>query len=150
ASMFVNPDLAYDATNRIQDNGPNYSPKKPSDTDRLKQRQAVALQMCFVGAPMTYYGDENGMWGPDDPSNRMPMVWKDKQPYDDPEVKFDDDLFAFYQRAIAVRQHFPELQTGFFTPLKTDNARGIFIFSRQLGDRNVVVAINRSANEQTI
>ena len=98
ASMFMNPDLVYDATNRIQDNGPNYSPKKPGPTERAKQKQAVALQMCFVGAPMTYYGDENGMWSPDDPSNRQPMVWKDLEPYDDPEVKFDDDLFAFYQR----------------------------------------------------
>jgi hypothetical protein len=33
ASMFVNPDLAYDAANRIQDNGPNYKKDKPDAAD---------------------------------------------------------------------------------------------------------------------
>ena len=32
ASMFMNPDLSYDASDRIQDNGPNYSPAKPGPT----------------------------------------------------------------------------------------------------------------------
>ena len=30
------------------------------------------------------------------------MVWKDLEPYDNPQVKFDDDLFAWYQRLIAI------------------------------------------------
>ena len=150
ASMFMNPDVAYDASNRKQDNGPGYNPAKPRQTEQLKQKQTVAFQMCFLGAPMTYYGDENGMWGPDDPSNRQPMVWKDKQPYDDPEVKFDDDLFAFYQRAVAVREHFTALQTGFFQPLIIDDANNVIAFARQLGDASVCVAINRSDHEQTI
>ena len=150
ASMFMNPDLAYDATNRIQDNGPHYNPAKPGPTERLKQKEMVALQMCFVGAPMTYYGDENGMWGPDDPSNRQPMVWKDKEPYDDPEVKFDDDLFAYYQRAIAVREHFEALQTGFFRPVTMDDAKGVFSFARDLGDQSVYVVVNRSDKPQTV
>jgi glycosidase len=150
ASMFMNPDIVYDASNRIQDNGAGYNPSKPGPTERLKQKQAVALQMCFVGAPMTYYGDENGMWSPDDPSNRQPMVWKDKEPYDDPEVKFDDDLFAFYQRAIAVREHFEALQAGFFRPVKMDDERGIFAFARELNDQRVYVVINRSAQAQSV
>src|SRR6185436_642540 len=139
ASMFMNPDLAYDASNRIQDNGPKYNPAKPSPVERAKQKQAVALQMTFVGAPMTYYGDENGMWSPDDPSNRQPMVWKDKLPYDDPEVRFDDDLFAFYQRAIAVRERFEALQLGFFRPVKIDDASGTFAFARELDGKCVYV-----------
>src|SRR5262249_49101916 len=64
AWMFVNPDLAYDAANRIQDNGPNYKPDKPTPQQWQRIRQAVACQMCFVGAPMIYYGDEAGMWAP--------------------------------------------------------------------------------------
>jgi cyclomaltodextrinase / maltogenic alpha-amylase / neopullulanase len=99
---------------------------------------------------MTYYGDENGMWSPDDPSNRQPMVWKDKEPYDDPEVKFDDDLFAFYQRAIAVREHFEPLQTGFFRPVKMDDEHGMYAFARELGPETVYVIINRSPSYQSI
>jgi glycosidase len=150
ASMFMNPDVVYDASNRIQDNGPHYNPAKPGPTERMKQKQAVALQMCFVGAPMTYYGDENGMWSPDDPSNRQPMVWKDLEPYDDPEVKFDNDLFSFYQRAIALREHLEPLQTGFFRPIKMDDAHAIFAFARQTDQQCVYVVLNRSSQPQIV
>jgi glycosidase len=106
--------------------------------------------MTFVGAPMTYYGDEAGMWSPDDPSNRQPMLWKDKEPFDDPEVKFDQQLFDFHQRLIAIRHHLPALQTGMFTPLVMDDSRGIFVFARELKSERVIVAINRSNQKQTI
>ena len=62
--MFVNPDRPYDGANRPQDNGPDYSPREPSDTQRQQMLQAVATQMTFLGAPMIYYGDEAGMWSP--------------------------------------------------------------------------------------
>jgi glycosidase len=145
ASMFVNPDLAYDSANRIQDNGPKYSPAKPSDTDRAKQRLAVAVQMTFVGAPMVYYGNENGMFSPDDPSNRQPMVWKDLEPYDNPDVKFDQALFDFHQRLIALRHKFASLRTGFFRPVRIDDGKGIFAYARDLHGESVYVVINRSA-----
>src|SRR2546430_4360427 len=127
--MFVTRDVVYDASNRIQDNGPNYNPAKPGPTERLRQKQAVAMQMTFVGAPMIYYGDEAGMWGPDDPSNRQPMVWKDLEPYEDPEVKFDPEVFGAYQRAIAVREKLEALQTGFFRPLVADDGAGVYGFA---------------------
>ena len=33
-------------------------------------KQSLVVQMTYVGAPMIYYGDEAGMWGPSDPSDR--------------------------------------------------------------------------------
>jgi cyclomaltodextrinase / maltogenic alpha-amylase / neopullulanase len=150
ASMFVNPDRAYDASNRIQDNGPDYNASKPTPQQYQRMRQAVACQMTFAGAPMIYYGDENGMWSPDDPSNRQPMVWKDLEPYDDPQVKFDDKLFAFYQRAIGARKRYPALQTGFFRPVKIDDAAGVYAFARDLNDQTVYVVLNRSNRQQTV
>jgi glycosidase len=148
ASMFVNPDLAFDQHNRIQDNGPHYSPAKPSPLMYERMRQEAAFQMTFVGAPMIYYGDETGMWGPDDPSNRQPMVWRDLEPYDDPGVKFDPVQFAFYQRAIAARRRLPALRQGAFAPLLEDNSRGILAFARQLGNQRVYVILNRSDHAQ--
>ena len=149
ASMFVNPDLAYDAANRTQDNGPKYSPRKPDGVERQRMLQAVAFQMTFVGAPMIYYGDEAGMWGPDDPSDRQPMVWPELA-FDDPDVKFDADKFATYQRLIAVRRALPQLQTGFYRNLLADDAAGTFAFERTLGDRHAVVVLNRSDHAATI
>src|SRR5207253_7061312 len=142
ASMFMNPDVQYDASNRIQDNGPKYNPAKPGAVERAKQKLAVALQMAFVGAPMTYYGDENGMWSPDDPSNRQPMVWKDLEPYENPEVKFDQDIFDFYRRVIAIRERFPQLQSGMFRSILTDDEHGVFGFARELNGRAIYVLLN--------
>lgn len=150
ASMFVNPDLAYDAANRIQDNGPGYSPDKPDDIARAKQKLAVTLQHTFVGAPMTYYGNETGMFSPDDPSNRQPMWWRDLMPYEDPEIQFDEDLFTHYQRVIALRRQFPALSLGFFHPLKVEDSQGVLAFAREYQGQVIYVVLNRSGSEQTL
>jgi glycosidase len=150
ASMFVNPDLPFDGADRIEDNGPHYNPAKPNDQQRARMMQEVSWQMTFVGAPMIYYGDEAGMWSPDDPSNRQPMIWKDLEPYDDPEVKFDQEKFDWYQRLIATRNHLPALQTGFFHPVKIDDAKNIFVYSRDLGDQHAYVVINRSSESAAV
>jgi cyclomaltodextrinase len=99
---------------------------------------------------MIYYGDETGMWSPNDPSNRMPTVWQDLEPYDDPQVKFDAGLFAHYQRLIALRNQLPALQLGLYRPLVADDATGVFAFARDLGDARAYVVINRSDREQTV
>ena len=78
------------------------------------------------------------------------MVWKDKEPYDDAEVKFDQDVFDFYQRAIAIREVFPPLQTGMFRPIVTDDEHGVIAFARELNGKAVYVAINRSDKDQTV
>ncbi len=36
---------------------------------------AILFQMCFVGTPHIYYGDEIGMRGKKDPDNRRPFDW---------------------------------------------------------------------------
>jgi glycosidase len=114
-----------------------------------RMRQAVACQMGFVGAPMIYYGDEAGMWSPDDPSNRMPMVWPEMK-FEDPQVKFDDTQFAFYQRAIAARRQLPPLSLGFFHAIHVDDPRGVYAFQRDLGDAHVYVVVNRSDQQRKI
>jgi glycosidase len=149
ASMFVNPDLPYDGANRIQDNGPKYKPEKPTPLMWRRMRQAVAAQMAFVGAPMIYYGDEAGMWSPDDPSNRQPMVWPEMK-FDDPQVKFDPEQFEFYQRAIAIRRKLPELREGFFHGVLCDDEHGVYAFARDLGGRHAYVVLNRSNEDRTI
>ena len=150
ASMFVNPDRPYDGENRLQDNGPSYNPRKPNRDERARMRQLVAFQMCFVGAPMVYYGTEAGMWSPDDPSNRMPMVWEDLEPYEGEGVAFDDDLFAWFQRCIAVRNALPALRLGTYRTLLSDDDTGVLAFERTLGDERVIVVLNRSARARRV
>jgi cyclomaltodextrinase / maltogenic alpha-amylase / neopullulanase len=155
ASMFVNPDRPYDGANRLQDNslkfdGPPYNARKPNDLEWTRFKQAVAFQMMFVGAPMIYYGSEAGMWSPDDPSNRMPMVWPDLEPYDDPQVTFHHDIFEHYQRMIAIRHKLPALRQGYFHSVKADDDRGLYTFARELDGQLVYVVVNRSNEKATI
>src|SRR4029077_7799126 len=93
---------------------PTYAVRKPNDRERRVQRLVALLQMTYVGAPMIYYGTEAGMWGADDPCDRMPMVWAEMsfdpqqadplgRPRPTNPVSFDDGLFKFYQAAIKFR-----------------------------------------------
>ena len=38
-------------------------------------REAVAVQMTWVGAPTVYYGDEAGVCGFTDPDSRRTIPW---------------------------------------------------------------------------
>ena len=136
ASMFVNPDRPYDGANRPQDNaasfdGPAYDPREPTAQERAKMRQLVMFQHAFVGAPMTYYGDEAGMWSPDDPSNRQPLPWPDRGPYAGSSDGFDEDVFADFRRAMAIRNSVPALRTGAFETVLADDASGVYAFERR-------------------
>ncbi|MBN2559549.1 MAG: alpha amylase N-terminal ig-like domain-containing protein [Phycisphaerae bacterium] len=144
ASMFMNPDLEYDKANRLQDSNPNYNAAKPTPDcyDRLKPM--VTLQMTFLGAPMFFYGDEVGMYGPDDPSCRKPMLWPELMPYDDPDERIEQDLYEHYRRMIAIRNSIPALQLGTYETLLAEMSRGIFAFSRTLGDETIVAVFNNS------
>jgi maltooligosyltrehalose synthase len=108
------------------------------------------MQYTFVGAPMIYYGTEAGMWSPDDPSNRQPMVWRDLLPYEDPQVEFKADLFAHYQRLAAVREKLDALREGFYVPLIADDGNNVLAYQRSAGDQHVYVVINRSNREQKV
>ncbi|MDX1419856.1 MAG: glycoside hydrolase family 13 protein [Rubricoccaceae bacterium] len=165
ASMIVNAKrLPYENAERYDfDVGSRVSPRwneavlvrAPTEAEREIQRLVALFQMTYVGAPMIYYGTEAGMWGADDPDDRMPMVWPDLA-YDpqcaDPlgreracdEVAFDHDLHAFYQAAIALRNEHPALRRGDFRVLLTDDDRDLFAFARTHGDDAFVVVMNRS------
>jgi cyclomaltodextrinase / maltogenic alpha-amylase / neopullulanase len=144
ASWFLNPDLGYNRGDRLQDPKCTYNIAKPSPVDFVRMRQAVDFQMSFLGAPMVYYGDEAGMWGPSDPSDRMPMWWADRQPFDDPDFKFDAEQFSAYQRAIAIHNQLPELQAGLFHREMIDDSQGVYAFWRDDGRERAYVVLNRS------
>ena len=150
-SMALNPDRGYDQRNRVQDSNPHYDNSKPGPEEYQRARLVVLLQMTYVGAPMVYYGDEAGMWGADDPTNRKPMLWKDLEPYDKPDENFVmEDHLAFYQAAIALRDENPALQTGSFETLLTDDDADVWAFLRSNDQQYLVVALNASSDVQTV
>ncbi|MCC3151614.1 glycoside hydrolase family 13 protein [Hymenobacter sp. BT770] len=137
-------------------NNKTYNARKPTAAQLQKQKLIAAFQMLYLGSPMIFYGDEAGMWGANDPDCRKPMVWADKQ-YE-PEtanpdqtthapdaVQFNKDLFAWYQKFIALRRRSPAIQRGTFTTVATDDARQLYAFRRTLGKEDVLVVLNRGS-----
>ena len=151
ASMALNPNRPYDRGNRAQDDAPNYNNSRPGPQEYQKVRLAVLLQMTYVGAPMIYYGDEVGMFGADDPTNRKPMLWKDLEPYEKPEENFvDTEMLDYYRRAIALRRQNRVLRRGEFATLLVDDEKNVWAFKRFDGRETLVVVLNASGQPQSV
>ncbi len=170
ASMIVNAPRPYQRPERFDyDVGervsPRYDPKydvqKPNAKHRRIQRLVALFQLTCVGAPMIYYGTEAGMWGADDPDDRMPMVWPDLT-YDDAtqdplrrerrrdQVSFNESLFHFYRDLIQLRRRSAALRRGQFRIVATDDSTRTLAFVRKLEAEWALVALNRSDQPQVL
>jgi len=65
-------------------------------------REAVVMQMTWMGAPTIYYGDEAGVCGFTDPDNRRTYPWGNE----------DHALIDFHRDIIRIRRENPELRIG--------------------------------------
>ena len=65
-------------------------------------REAVVMQMTWMGAPTIYYGDEAGMCGFTDPDNRRTYPWG----------REDQQLIQFHKDIIRLRNEHDELRKG--------------------------------------
>lgn len=141
---------------------PGYRVDRPDERTRQTQRMILAQQFTYVGAPHIWNGDEVGMWGADDPDDRKPMVWSDQR-YDDEvahpfgrarprnQVAPDTALFRVYRELIGLRkQHLPLFVDGALNWLRTDDAHGVLVYERVLGDERAIVAFNVSEVTQEI
>jgi cyclomaltodextrinase len=135
-------------------NNKNYNTRKPTAAQVEKQKLIAAFQILYFGSPMIYYGDEAGMWGANDPDCRKPMLWAEKKyspetfnpdqtthPAD--EVKFNADLFQWYQKFIGLRNQYAAIRLGSFHTMVTDDKKQLYAFSRTYNNEIVIVIINR-------
>jgi len=76
-------------------------------------------------------------------------VWEEMT-FQDPQVKFDPEVFSFFQRAIAMRNKLPQLRLGFFRGVLAEDDRGVYVFARELGDDVAYVVVNRSNQQRKI
>ena len=168
ASMIVNAKAEYAIPERYDydhDVSPRwyepYAVRKPNKRERKIQRLVALMQMTSTGAPMIYYGTEAGMWGADDPDDRMPMVWADMtyasqtasprgKPRESDSVGFDESVFQYYQSAIALRRNQKALRRGIQKTLLADDARNLIAFERTVGNETLLVIMNRSEEAQEI
>ena len=160
ASMAANPDLLYDHKGNPADNK-DFNVCKPTNEERQRQKLIVALQFMLPGAPQIYYGDEAGMWSGDDPDCRKPMVWPEfkyetetTHPFglkrNPDKVKFDTNLFKWYQKIVSIRKQNKILALGDIKFTLIDNENKLLGFTREFNGNKIFVILNNSDKSQTI
>jgi cyclomaltodextrinase / maltogenic alpha-amylase / neopullulanase len=160
ASMIVNPDRAYDHQGSPRDD-PKYDVRAPREDEWRRLRLVAAFQFAYPGAPHVLYGTEVGMWGADDPDSRKPMVWREAryddeaaQPLGQPRkkdpVRFDEELYKYYQTLGKLRAAQPALARGSYETVLTDDVHRAFAFGRTLDPDRVVAVFNAGDKELRI
>ncbi|MBK6427868.1 MAG: alpha-glucosidase C-terminal domain-containing protein [Blastocatellia bacterium] len=150
-SMVVNPNRRFDAANRLQDpDGKAYDTRKPDPAAYHRLKLITIFQMTYLGAPMIWYGDEVGMFGADDPTDRKPMVWRELQPYKDPDDVVDEGMLEHYRKLLAIRNSYDALQVGEYRQVLADDATGVFAFERSHAGKRVWVVINNTDRTQWV
>ena len=74
-------------------------------------RQAVLMQMTWMGAPTVYYGDEAGVCGWTDPDNRRTYPWGQE----------DAEMIRFHQEMIRIHKDYEAFRTGSLIYLHSEN-----------------------------
>lgn len=112
---------------RVGDKGPKAAEE---GVDKAVMREAVVMQMTWVGAPTLYYGDEAGLCGFTDPDNRRTYPWG----------KEDIEMLLFHKAAIKIHKKCSELKTGSLKFLDTD--RNFIAYGRFNEEGKTAVIIN--------
>ncbi|MDQ7030867.1 MAG: alpha-amylase family glycosyl hydrolase [Ardenticatenia bacterium] len=98
------------------------------DTTALKLAW-LFLVIC-PGTPCIYYGDEIGLEGGRDPDCRRAFPWGRPE-------SWNQDIREWFQRAIALRKHYPALRRGAY---RTLYAHGNVYVCARYDEHNVVIA----------
>lgn len=98
--------------------------------DYAVMREAVTVQMTWVGAPTVYYGDEAGVCGFTDPDSRRTYPWGHEK----------QDLIDFHREMIHIHKTEKPLRTGSLRMLFWE--KDILAYARFQDGEQVVVVIN--------
>jgi len=102
--------------------------------DRKKFKLAVAFQMCFIGVPSVYYGDEIGLQGENDPDCRGAMEWD--------EARWDKELYEWYVNLIGIRKTKRALTSGVFRSVYCSPKDRVYAFLRATDDERIYIVLN--------
>ena len=101
-------------------------------------RLASLVQYAFPGSPTTYYGDEAGMEGFEDPFNRRTFPWGSE----------DQDLTAWYTALGKARKELAPLRKGDIAYVKAEGA--VLAFTRTWQGDSVLCAANAGDRPTTL
>ena len=95
-------------------------------------REAVAVQMTWVGAPTVYYGDEAGVCGFIDPVSRRTYPWGQE----------NRELVEFHKEMIRIHKREKPLRTGSLKMLSWSS--NVLAYARFQEGEQIIVVLNNS------
>jgi cyclomaltodextrinase len=128
-----------------------YVPLGSHDTERIltalggnfdKLKLAFLFQFAYPGAPAIYYGDEVGLEGGKDPDCRGAFPW-------DP-AQWKGDLQPWVRELIAIRKNRTSLRRGEYSRVLVSEEKGIYAFTRTLGEEKTMAIMNVSHEKQDL
>lgn len=142
------------------------------NVDTYQMQMAASLMMLSSGTPFIYYGEEIGMKGSrgsasTDANRRLAMLWGDEDTVKDPQgatysktnqvngtvadqLGKEDSLYNHYKKLIMIRNAFPEIARGTYTPLSFEGQRYFGGFLATYGSSVVGVFHNTDSEEITV
>jgi glycosidase len=118
------------------------APATDPRSEPSRWRFAAMMQCFFPGAPMTYYGDEVGMYNTTGHFSRAPMWWEDSASGASKLAVYQNDFTSLIQWLNLRRDTYPPLQTGSFRAVLADEKRGLLAVGRTLPGYEVILLIN--------
>lgn len=103
--------------------------------DKAVFREAVVIQMTWMGAPTIYYGDEAGVCGFTDPDNRRTYPWG----------REDKEMISFHRDLISLRHRHPVFKTGSIKMVDSDY--NFIAYGRFDRDEQILVIVNNNMTE---
>lgn len=100
--------------------------------DKAVFREAVVIQMTWMGAPTIYYGDEAGVCGFTDPDNRRTYPWG----------REDKEMISFHRDLISLRNRHPVFRTGSIKMVDSDY--NFLAYGRFDRNEQILVIINNN------
>ncbi|MCM1253036.1 MAG: glycoside hydrolase family 13 protein [Clostridium sp.] len=105
--------------------------------DKAVLREAVVIQMTWIGAPTIYYGDEAGVCGFTDPDNRRTYPWGHE----------DKELIDFHKEIIKIHKQNKEFLTGSLKYMEEDY--NVIGYGRFTKEEQSVILVNNNKHEIT-
>lgn len=120
-------------TNHIVGRVENLGSKAAEEgVNRAVMREAVVIQMTWVGAPTVYYGDEAGLCGFTDPDNRRPYPWG----------REDQEMLDFHKEMIRIHKEENPLKIGSLKMLYWEEH--VLAYGRFKEGEQIIVVLNNS------
>ena len=99
-------------------------------------REAVVMQMTWIGAPTVYYGDEAGVCGFTDPDNRRTYPWGHE----------NWELIDLHRELIRIHKQNEAFRTGSFRFLDSEDS--LLCYARFSRSQQFVIVVNNDDSER--